>query len=163
MSRRGLRLYTITDPTDAVLTLAFRPGTTELAAAGADKRIRVWTIDKASAMPVRNVLAHTAPIIRLAFSSDGAAMATASTDRAVKMWDAASGKEVRALGVQSDWAQALAFSPDGRRLAVGRYDGTLSLFDSATGKRAAELIVTGPASPEPEGRRRADSQKASQE
>ncbi len=161
--KTGLRLYTITDPTDAVLTLAFRPGTTELAAAGADKRVRVWTIDKASATPVRNVLAHTAPIIRLAFSSDGAAMATASTDRAVKMWDAASGKEVRALGVQSDWAQALAFSPDGRRLAVGRYDGTLSLFDSATGKRAAELIVTGPASPEPEGRRRADSQKASQE
>jgi WD40 repeat protein len=161
--KTGLRLYTITDPTDAVLTLAFRPGTSELAAAGADKRLRVWTIDKTAATPVRNVLAHTATIIRLAFSTDGTAIATASTDRAVKLWDAATGREIRALGVQSDWAQALAFSPDGRRLAVGRYDGTISLFDPATGKRAAELITTGPASSEPEGRRRADSQKASQD
>jgi WD40 repeat protein len=161
--KTGLRLYTITDPTDAVLTLAFRPGTSELAAAGADKRLRVWTIDKTAATPVRNVLAHTATIIRLVFSTDGTAIATASTDRAVKLWDAATGREIRALGVQSDWAQALAFSPDGRRLAVGRYDGTISLFDPATGKRAAELITTGPASPEPEGRRRADSQKASQD
>jgi WD40 repeat protein len=161
--KTGLRLYTITDPADAVLTLAFRPGTSELAAAGADKRLRVWTIDKTAATPVRNVLAHTATIIRLAFSTDGTAIATASTDRAVKLWDAATGREIRALGVQSDWAQALAFSPDGRRLAVGRYDGTISLFDPATGKRAAELITTGPASSEPEGRRRADSQKASQD
>jgi len=152
--KTGLRLYTITDPTDAVLTLAFRPGTTELAAGGADKRIRVWNIDKGGATPVRNVLAHTATIIRLAFSSNGASMATASTDRVVKMWDAATGKEVRTLGPQSDWAQALAFSPDCRRLAVGRYDGTLSLFESATGKRATELITRPPL---------ADSQKASQE
>jgi WD40 repeat protein len=151
--KTGLRLYTITDPTDAVLTLGFRPGTSELAAAGADKRIRVWTIDKTAATPVRNILAHTAPIIRLAFSGDGAAMATASSDRAVKLWDAATGKEVRALGVQSDWAQALAFSPDGHRLAVGRYDGTLSLFDPGTGKRAGELIARPQI---------ADSQKPSQ-
>jgi WD40 repeat protein/mono/diheme cytochrome c family protein len=152
--KTGLRLYTITDPTDAVLTLAFRPGTSELAAAGADKRLRVWTIDKTAATPIRNVLAHTATIIRLAFSTDGAAIATASTDRAVKLWDAASGKEIRALGAQSDWVQALAFSPDRRRLAVGRYDGTLSLFDSSTGKRTAELIARP---------QMADSQKASQD
>jgi WD40 repeat protein len=142
--KSGLRLYTITDPTDAVLTLAFRPGTSDLAAAGADKRVRVWTIDKTGATPVRNVLAHTASIIRLVFSSDGAMMATASTDRVVKLWDAATGTERRTIGGQSDWAQALAFSPDGHRLAVGRYDGSLSLIDPATGKGAGELIARAP-------------------
>jgi WD40 repeat protein len=94
---------------------------------------------------VRNVVAHTASIIRLAFSSDGAVMATASTDRVVKLWDAASGKETRTLASQSDWAQALAFSPDGHRLAVGRYDGSLSLFDPATGKRITDLSAVEPA------------------
>jgi WD40 repeat protein len=150
----GLRLYTITEPTDAVWTLAFRPGTSELAAAGADKRIRIWTVGKTAATPVRNILAHTATIIRLAFSPDGKTLATAATDRAVKVWDASAGREIRALGAQSDWAQALAFSPDGRRLAVGRYDGSLSLFDPVTGKRAAELIA---------GPLMSDSQKVSQE
>jgi WD40 repeat protein len=161
--KSGMRLYTMTDPTDAVLTLAFRPGTSELAAAGADKRIRVWTIDNAAATPVRNALAHTAPIIRLAFSSDGSQMATASTDRVVKLWDAATGKESRALGAQSDWAQALAFSPDGRRVAVGRYDGTLSLFDARSGRRLAELIAAGGQSPRSDGPKRSDASKPSQD
>jgi WD40 repeat protein len=144
---KGVRLYTITDPTDAVLTLAFRPGTRDLAAAGGDKRLRVWEIGGSAATLKTNTLAHTATIIRLAYSPDGTRLATTATDREVKLWDAASVRELRTFGSQSDWAQALAFSPDGRRLAVGRYDGTLTLFESATGRRAMDLIAKPASNP----------------
>ena len=89
---------------------------------------------------LRNTLAHTAGIIRLAFSPDGARLATSSTDRQVKLWSAADLRELRQFGAQSDWAQSLAFSRDGTELAVGRYDGTVSVFDAGTGRRVVDLI-----------------------
>jgi WD40 repeat protein len=124
-----------------VLTLAFRPGTSELAAGGADKRLRVWSISETSAKPIRNTLAHTAGLIRLAYSPDGSRLASTATDREIKIWDASSGRELHTLGQQRDWAQALAFSPDGRRLAVGRYDGTVTMFDAVSGRKIADLIT----------------------
>jgi WD40 repeat protein len=137
---KGVRLYTINDPTDAVLTLAFRPGTNDLYAGGADKRLRAWTISDTAATSIGSTLAHTAGIIRLAFSPDGTRLASSSTGREVKLWSAKDLHEVRQFGAQSDWAQSLAFSRDGTQLAVGRYDGTVSLFDAATGRRVVELI-----------------------
>jgi WD40 repeat protein len=137
---KGVRLYTINEPTDAMHTLAFRPGTNDLFAGGADKRLRAWTISDTSATSIGNTLAHTAGIIRLAFSPDGARLATSSTDRQVKLWSAADLRELRQFGAQSDWAQSLAFSRDGTELAVGRYDGTVSVFDAGTGRRVVDLI-----------------------
>jgi WD40 repeat protein len=137
---KSVRLYTINDNTDAVLTLAFRPGTNVLVAGGADKRLRAWTIEATAATLVSNTLAHTGGIIRLAFSADGARLATASSNREVKLWTAAGMREERNLTGQSDWVQSLAFSPDGRALALGRYDGTVTLFDPASGRRLADLI-----------------------
>ena len=110
--------------------------------AGNDKRIRVWTIGESRPRHrLRSTLAHTAAILRLAYSPDGSRLVSSSSDREVKLWDAATGEPVRTFPAQSDWSQALAFSPDGRSLAVGRYDGTLSLFDAASGRRVTELIT----------------------
>lgn len=134
----GVRLYTITEPTDAVLTLAFRPGTRQLAAGGQDKRIRVWEIGDSSARSIRSAPAHRSAVLRVAFSADGRTLASTGTDRDVKMWDAETGKQLRVLSPQSDWAQALAFSPDGRQLAVGRYDGSVSIYDAASGRSVLE-------------------------
>jgi WD40 repeat protein len=143
----GTRLYTITDPTDAVLTLAFRPGTKQLAAGGSDKRIRVWEIGPTAARPVRSAPAHSAGVLRVVYSRDGRLLASTSTNREVKLWDAESGRELRLLAGQSDWAQALAFSPDGRQLAVGRYDGTVSLYDVETGRHLSDPIAAPAATP----------------
>jgi WD40 repeat protein len=137
---KSVRLYTITDNTDAVLTLAFRPGTNVLVAGGADKRLRAWTIETTAATLVSNTLAHTGSVIRLAFSADGTRLASASSNREVKLWAAAGMREERNLAGQSDWVQSLAFSPDGRALALGRYDGTVTLFDPASGRRLTDLI-----------------------
>ena len=141
MCRRAVRLYTLTDATEAVTTLQFRPGAVPLLTAGGnDKTIRTWALGATGGKQVRSVIAHTAPVLAVRYSPDGALLASAGSDRVVKIWNADTWAEVRTLDRQSDWPQALAWSPDGRTLAVGRYDGTVSLYDSATGKRTAEPI-----------------------
>jgi WD40 repeat protein len=73
-------------------------------------------------------------VLRVRYSPDGRKLASSGMDASVKVWDAATGTELRAINGQSDWPQGLAWSPDGGSLAVGRYDGTLSIYDSDTGK-----------------------------
>ena len=45
--------------------------------------------------------------------------ASASWDLTVKLWDVASGKELRALTGHTGWVTSVAFSPDGAVLASG--------------------------------------------
>ena len=80
---------------------------------------------------------HTLPLGGLAYSPDGLNVATASYDRTVKMWEAATGKELVTLAGHGATVEAVAFSPDGKVLASGSYDGTVKLWDWAAGKELA--------------------------
>src|SRR5207244_1626143 len=64
---------------------------------------------------------------------------TAAEDRVVRLWDAASRKEVRRQeGVQGR-VGAVAYSPDGRTILTGGWDGVAQLWDAATGKQARRV------------------------
>jgi WD40 repeat protein len=145
-AQKGVRLYTLTDATltdatEAVTSLQFRPGAALLlTAAGSDKTIRTSALDGTGGKQVKSVIAHTTPVLAVRYSPDGKLLASAGADRTVKIWNADTWVEVRTLERQSDWPQALEWTPDGSRLAVGRYDGTVSIYESATGKRVADPI-----------------------
>jgi WD40 repeat protein len=74
----------------------------------------------------------------VAYSPDGRQLATASYANTTKLWDAASGQELRTL--QTGTVDQLAFSPDGTRLATSFTDlPAASVWDVATGQKLLSL------------------------
>ncbi len=72
---------------------------------------------------------YTGYVHSVAFSSDGGLLASGSADRTIKLWEVATGREVRTLTGHTDTVLSVAFSPDGRLLASGSYDKTIKLWD----------------------------------
>ncbi|MBI1763045.1 MAG: caspase family protein [Acidobacteria bacterium] len=79
---------------------------------------------------------HAEKIEAIAYSPDGRYLATGSSDRTIKIWEALTGRELRALNGGTG-IKALAYSPDGRLLASGGNDGKLRLWDTASGQERA--------------------------
>jgi len=54
-------------------------------------------------------------------------------DGTIKLWDSATGKQLRSLEGHTDDVLSIAFSPDGRMIASGSRDKTIKLWDVLTG------------------------------
>ena len=79
------------------------------------------------------------------FSPDGTTLATGGYKQ-VELWDANTGKRIRAFGGHSAEVYSIAFSPDGRYLAAGGRDKTVRVLNPTTGQdvtvlRAKESII----------------------
>lgn len=88
---------------------------------------------------------HTDYIKAVAFSPDGARIASASNDSTARVWDVATGADLFSLPHET-WVQAVAFSPDGALIATGGiqgFGGAVHVWDAATGEHVAELVHPG--------------------
>jgi WD40 repeat protein len=66
-------------------------------------------------------------------------LASGSWDKTIKLWDVATGTQLRALEGHRNWVDSVAFSPDGKTLASGSLDETIKLWDAATGTQLRAL------------------------
>jgi WD40 repeat protein len=60
-------------------------------------------------------------------------------DKTVKVWDAASGRELRTLSGHTGGVVSVAFSPDGKTIVSGSRDDTVKLWDTASGRELRTL------------------------
>ncbi|MBD2415501.1 caspase family protein, partial [Nostoc calcicola FACHB-3891] len=82
---------------------------------------------------------HSNFVYSVAFSPDGKTIASASADNTVKLWNAATGKEIITLKGHSNYVYSVAFSPDGKTIASAGADNTVKLWNAATGKEIITL------------------------
>lgn len=82
---------------------------------------------------------HSGSVHAVAFSADGKVLASGGGDSMVKLWDLATGHELRTLAGHSGEVFSLAFSRDGQILASGSLDQTVKLWDLAAGRELHTL------------------------
>jgi WD40 repeat protein len=82
---------------------------------------------------------HGFNVSAVAFSPDGRALASASHDGSVRVWDRATGEVRHTLLGHADAVYCVAWSPNGRTLASGGRDGNVRLWDPATGQGGLPL------------------------
>jgi WD40 repeat protein len=89
---------------------------------------------------------HDGEVLCAAWSRDGRLIASGGQDNAVRLWDAATGKQSRTLSVTSSVVNSLAISPDGKRLASGNGDGAgaIKLWELTTGKGLSTIDSESP-------------------
>jgi WD40 repeat protein len=70
-------------------------------------------------------------VVGLAFSPGGDKLISASKDQTVRLWDVASGQEVRTFSGHKGLVGDVAFGPDGKSAVSGGRDRTLRLWWTA--------------------------------
>ena len=75
---------------------------------------------------------HRHPVNDLAYSPDGALLASAGGDGTVRLWDAVRHEPIAELTGHTNGVQAVAFSPSGQLIASGGDDRTIRVWDVKT-------------------------------
>jgi WD40 repeat protein len=117
---------------DMVVSLAVTRDGKTLVSGGRDKSIRLWNL-QAKNEPPRIIPRHLGDSDALALSKDGTRIATAGINNTIRIFEAASGKELLVDGPQAGLA-GLTLSRDGKFIAAVTAPGIVYLWNAASGK-----------------------------
>ena len=129
-------------PEFAPMRMAFLPPEGKTAVLyGPALPLSLWSLDDGKTTLVHNldVKAAVASVECIAPSADGGRVAATGPDGDVRVWEAASGKELQTFVGHHGTVWCAALSPKGDRLLTGGADGSVRLWDVAGGKELRQF------------------------
>ena len=110
----------------------------ELLAVATRIGVGLWdtrTLDRVAFLDARS------SVQSIAFSRDGATLATGLSNGTTKIWDIGSRQELATIVSNSEYVRSVAFSPDGTVLAIG--GNQVTLWDAHTGQTIRTVSMGG--------------------
>ena len=136
--------HRIGDPTRPVKAVATINEPASVVLGTEDGSVRVYELPEVG--PIRTFSGHNEQVYSASWKPDGTQAVTASADKTLRIWDVATGNQVRAIEpAHEKVAYAAAFSPDGRLIASGGDDKLVKLWNPDDGAEVRKLEGHGAA------------------
>lgn len=127
---------TFTQTFGVILSIAFRPDGTLLAAGDAQGDIYLWKVSESQ--PFLRLKGHTNRTWSIAFDPTGEWLASANEDQTIRVWNLQTRQQPTTLRINNTWSRAVAFSSHGD-FASGHSDGKIRLWNLQTGEVSKKL------------------------
>lgn len=119
---------------DCVFAVAFSPDSKLVAAAGADRAIRIWQVDTGKLLGT--IEDHADWIFDIDFSPDGKRLASASRDKTSKVFDVEKQESLVTFPGRAQTVHAVGFALDGSRSPLAGEDNQIRVWNpDADGKQ----------------------------
>jgi WD40 repeat protein/serine/threonine protein kinase len=127
---------TITNTNTVAVGLAFDPEGDDIAVPDGNV-VKIWNIRTGEQR--LQLKGHNDTVQRVAYSSFGSLIVSASVDNTAIIWDVDTGEIVHVLRGHTGWVNSANFSPDGAHIVTGSSDRTVRIWETSTGRGVMTL------------------------